>query len=84
MFGYSLLRLNQSKDYVNALFDELGAFGVPIEGFHTETGPGGDGSRDPVRGRAGSRGPRRALQVIREGDWSPLRDHAFVHGEVAQ
>jgi glutamine synthetase len=40
MFGYSLLRLNQSKEYVNALFDELGAFGVPIEGFHTETGPG--------------------------------------------
>jgi len=40
MFGYSLLRLNQSKDYVNALFDELAAFGVPIEGLHTETGPG--------------------------------------------
>ncbi|HWP09059.1 MAG TPA: glutamine synthetase family protein [Polyangiaceae bacterium] len=40
MFGYSLLRLNQSKEYVNALFDELGAFGVPIEGLHTETGPG--------------------------------------------
>src|SRR4051812_19054132 len=40
MFGYSLLRLNQSKDYVNALFDEMAAFGVPIEGLHTETGPG--------------------------------------------
>jgi len=25
---------------VNALFDELAAFGVPIEGLHTETGPG--------------------------------------------
>jgi glutamine synthetase len=40
MFGYSLLRLNESRDYVNALFDELAAFGVPVEGFHTETGPG--------------------------------------------
>jgi len=40
MFGYSLLRLNQSRDYVNALISDLGAFGVPIEGLHTETGPG--------------------------------------------
>jgi glutamine synthetase len=40
MFGYSLLRLNQHKDYVNALFDDLAAFDVPIEGLHTETGPG--------------------------------------------
>lgn len=40
MFGYSLLRLNQSRDYVNALIDELADFGVPVEGFHTETGPG--------------------------------------------
>jgi len=40
MFGYSLLRLNQSRDYVNALMDELLRFGVPIEGLHTETGPG--------------------------------------------
>jgi glutamine synthetase len=40
MFGYSMLRLNQSRDYVNALMDELRAFRVPIEGLHTETGPG--------------------------------------------
>ncbi|HLV65015.1 MAG TPA: glutamine synthetase family protein, partial [Polyangiaceae bacterium] len=40
MFGYSLLRLNQNREYVNALFDELKAFGVPLEGLHTETGPG--------------------------------------------
>jgi glutamine synthetase len=40
MFGYSLLRLNQSRDYVNALMNEMLAFGVPIEGLHTETGPG--------------------------------------------
>jgi glutamine synthetase len=40
MFGYSILRLNQSREYVNALMDELRAFRVPIEGLHTETGPG--------------------------------------------
>jgi glutamine synthetase len=40
MFGYSLLRLNENRDYANALLDELSAFGVPIEGLHTETGPG--------------------------------------------
>ncbi|MFZ5891963.1 MAG: glutamine synthetase family protein [Myxococcota bacterium] len=40
MFGYSLLRLNQNREYVNALMDELLAFGIPIEGLHTETGPG--------------------------------------------
>ena len=40
MFGYSLLRANFARDYITALFNEMGAFGVPIEGLHTETGPG--------------------------------------------
>jgi len=40
MFGYSLLRANHSREYFQALFDDLQAFGVPIEGLHTETGPG--------------------------------------------
>lgn len=40
MFGYSLLRLGQNRPYFTALFDELAAFGVPLEGLHTETGPG--------------------------------------------
>jgi glutamine synthetase len=40
MFGYSLLRMNHRRDYFNALMDEMRAFGVPIEGLHTETGPG--------------------------------------------
>jgi glutamine synthetase len=40
MFGYSIVRLSQSGDFVRALYDELLAFGVPIEGLHTETGPG--------------------------------------------
>jgi glutamine synthetase len=40
MFGYSLLRLNANREFVNALHDEMAAFRVPIEGLHTETGPG--------------------------------------------
>src|SRR5688572_9596718 len=40
MFGYSLLRANLNRDYFNALIDEMARFGVPIEGLHTETGPG--------------------------------------------
>ena len=40
MFGYSLLRANANRDYFNALMDEMREFGVPIEGLHTETGPG--------------------------------------------
>ena len=40
MFGYSLLRVNQNREFFNALMDEMLAFGVPIEGLHTETGPG--------------------------------------------
>ena len=40
MFGYSLLRMNHEREFFNALMDEMLAFGVPIEGLHTETGPG--------------------------------------------
>jgi glutamine synthetase len=40
MFGYSLLRMNQNRDFFNAIMDDMLAFGVPIEGLHTETGPG--------------------------------------------
>ncbi len=40
MFGYSLLRMADNRGFFNALMDEMAAFGVPIEGLHTETGPG--------------------------------------------
>ena len=40
MFGYSLLRAGQNREYFNALMDEMAAFRIPIEGLHTETGPG--------------------------------------------
>jgi len=40
MFGYSLIRASQNQPYFKALMEELPAFGVPVEGLHTETGPG--------------------------------------------
>ncbi|MFZ3322402.1 MAG: glutamine synthetase family protein [Usitatibacter sp.] len=40
MFGYSLLRASLNREYFNALMDDCAGFGIPIEGLHTETGPG--------------------------------------------
>jgi glutamine synthetase len=40
MFGYSILRMADNPGFFNALMDEMLAFNVPIEGLHTETGPG--------------------------------------------
>jgi glutamine synthetase len=40
MFGYSVLRTTLVQPFFNDLFELLGKFGVPIEGLHTETGPG--------------------------------------------
>jgi len=40
MFGYSILRSGQNSDFFNALFDQMALFNIPIEGLHTETGPG--------------------------------------------
>jgi glutamine synthetase len=40
MFGYSILRSSMNSGFFSALMDDLLAFGVPVEGLHTETGPG--------------------------------------------
>jgi len=40
MFGYSWLRTSQSSDLCTRLLDGCNAFGLEVEGFHTETGPG--------------------------------------------
>lgn len=40
MFGYSILRSSLENPYFSDLFDLLGQFAVPVEGIHTETGPG--------------------------------------------
>jgi glutamine synthetase len=40
MFGYSILRSTYRNDFFTALFDGMTKFNVPLEGLHTETGPG--------------------------------------------
>ena len=40
MFGYSWLREGQNSEFCHAILDEMASFDVPIEGLHTETGPG--------------------------------------------
>lgn len=40
MFGYSILRSSLKNEFMSALFDQLTRFDIPIEGLHTETGPG--------------------------------------------
>ena len=40
MFGYSILRAAQNQPFFEAMLTELRAFDVPLEGLHTETGPG--------------------------------------------
>lgn len=40
MFGYSILRSSLKNEFFTDLFEQLHAFGVPLEGLHTETGPG--------------------------------------------
>lgn len=40
MFGYSLIRPGQNRPFFKAMLEELEAFGIPLEGLHTETGPG--------------------------------------------
>lgn len=40
MFGYSILRTTLQNPFFTDLFDMLTKFNVPIEGLHTETGPG--------------------------------------------
>jgi glutamine synthetase len=40
MFGYSVLRTTLQQPFFNDLFELLTKFDIPIEGLHTETGPG--------------------------------------------
>ncbi|HEY1696782.1 MAG TPA: glutamine synthetase family protein [Polyangiaceae bacterium] len=40
MFGYSWVRTGQNAELCHAILDDMEKFGIPIEGLHTETGPG--------------------------------------------
>ncbi|RFS24973.1 glutamine synthetase [Chitinophaga silvatica] len=40
MFGYSILRSALKNEFMTNLFELLVKFDIPVEGLHTETGPG--------------------------------------------
>jgi glutamine synthetase len=40
MFGYSINRPFQNNGFFNQLYDDCLKYGIPLECFHTETGPG--------------------------------------------
>ncbi|MEZ4742645.1 MAG: glutamine synthetase family protein [Bdellovibrionota bacterium] len=40
MYGYSLLRSGMRRDFFNDLIDMMEDYEIPLEGLHTETGPG--------------------------------------------
>ncbi len=40
MFGYSWIRTAQGSELMRDILDSMDAFGIPLEGLHTETGPG--------------------------------------------
>jgi len=40
MFGYSILRTSENTAFFNDLYNLLMQFNIPLEGLHTETGPG--------------------------------------------
>jgi len=40
MFGYSILRSTVNNPFFTDLFELLNRFDIPLEGLHTETGPG--------------------------------------------
>lgn len=40
MFGYSILRSSLKNQFFSDLFEELRKLDIPLEGLHTETGPG--------------------------------------------
>lgn len=44
MFGYSLIRPSLNQEFFNEIYDGCHEYGIPIEGFHTETG---NASREP-------------------------------------
>ena len=40
MFGYSWLRESYFQEWVHDVLDTMSDYDIPIEGLHTETGPG--------------------------------------------
>ncbi len=81
MFGYSVLRTTLQQPFFNDLFELLGKFDVPIEGLHTETGPGCVGGGYKIFWCHRSGGSRNVIQDLSERDRLSPRHHGNIHGE---
>ena len=83
-FGYSVLRSSVHSDLYHELLDLGQTMRFPIEGLHTETGPGVlEAALDLLRGARGRR-PRGAVQDLRQGARAAPRPDGDVHGEMVQ
>ncbi len=83
-FGYSVLRSSVHADLYHELLDLSQTMRFPIEGLHTETGPGVlEAALDLLR-CARSRRSRRAVQDFRQGARAAPRPDGDLHGQVVQ
>jgi glutamine synthetase len=76
MFGYSILRSGLNAPFFKALMEQLEAFGTPLEGLHTETGPGT--FEAAICPSAGLESADRAV-LFKSG----VKQIAYAHGMVA-
>ena len=81
-FGYSMLRSCVHAELYQALLQLADDMRMPIEGLHTETGPGViEAALQYYRGARGGRS-RRAVQDLHQGAGAAARADGDLHGQV--
>ena len=81
-FGYSMLRASVQAEFYEALLKLCGDMRMPLEGLHTETGPGVLEAAITYSARAGSRRPRGAVQDLHESPGAAPRHDGDLHGQM--
>jgi len=76
MFGYSILRSTLNQPFFVDLMDQLREFDIPLEGLHTETGPGV--IEAAIVGASGIEAVDRAVLFK-----SAVKEIAYRHGIIA-
>ncbi len=82
MFGYSLLRANENREFFKALMVEMGAFEHPDRRLAHRDRPRRLRGGDYFFGSARSGRSRHPVQDRRQGDRLALRHHAELHGQM--
>ena len=80
-FGYSILRSTVNSDFYRDLIDMTETMDMPIEGLHTETGPGVLEAALAVD-EALAMADKAMLFVLHQGPGPAQRPDGHVHGEV--